>query len=458
MSDVRRVSVYAGDAHVDLALPAGVPVGSLIPPILDIVAAQGPRPGAPVRYGLSSPGRAPLDPSKTLAQLNVRDGTLLVLSASPTPKPKPRFDDAADAVSTSLAAQSRPATPGAVRLAGALAAGWPAVLGAVVLVRTGSGTDDVGAAAGVLAGAGCIALAAAALAHRGFHDAVAGLTLGLLATGFAAAAGWLAVPGGPGAPNALLAATAAATTAVLALRITGCGTATFTATACVALVAVVAALAAVGGAVPLRAVGATCTVVSLGLIEVSARTAILLAGLSPRLAVQAGTDRSRYAPEFLPDNAIRADAWLTGLVAAFATSAALGAIGTLIAVWSSAGGPRVGGIAFATLTGTTLLARLRSHPDTARALLLVVAGTATLGVGFVAAASAGAGRPVWIAVATVVLTGAALSLGFAAPAVAWSPVARRCAELLDYAALAAVVPLACWIGGLYGAARGLSLS
>jgi hypothetical protein len=38
-----------------------------------------------------------------------------------------------------------------------------------------------------------------------------------------------------------------------------------------------------------------------------------------------------------------------------------------------------------------------------------------------------------------------------------NPLAHRTIEVLEYLALAAVIPLACWVGGLYGLVRGLSL-
>lgn len=460
MSDVCRVSVYAGDANVDLALPSGVPVASLIPAIAeitDIVAAPRGRGGEPLRYWLSTPGDAPLDAAKSLAQLDIRDGAMLVLSGSPTPLPAPRFDDAADGVATSLGSGTWRRHAG--RLTAALAAGGLATVGALVVIRSAFWANDVGhvgAAAGVLAVAGGIALSAGAVANRGFQDTVAGLTLGALATGFAATAGLLAVPGGPGAPNALLGATAGAATAVLALRIIGCGTATFTAIGCLSIVAAVAALAAAVEVAPLRAIGATCAVVSLGLIEVSARTSILLTRLSPHLAVKAAADRSAPTSGDLSAQATRADTWLTGLVAAFSASAALGAIGTLMV--SSAGGLRRVGIVFATITGAALLVRSRSHPGLARAVTLTVTGTATLSVSFAVTATSGGGVLPWIAVAIVALTAGTLSVGFIAPAMTWSPVARRSLELAECVVLAAVVPLACWLCGLYGAARGLSLS
>ena len=39
-----------------------------------------------------------------------------------------------------------------------------------------------------------------------------------------------------------------------------------------------------------------------------------------------------------------------------------------------------------------------------------------------------------------------------------SPIAARAVEVVEYLALAAVLPLACWVGGIYGLARGLSLT
>lgn len=461
MQDFRRVSVYAADVHVDVTLPAHIPVGSLIPPILNIVAPQRGRDGAPAptRYRLSLICQAALDPSKTLAQLGIRDGSVLVLSASPTPLPPPRFDDIADAISTSLAAARRRSTSEARRLTFAAGAGWLAAVGALVLswmVFRANGDRHVGVAAGIVGIAGGIALVAGAAAYRGFRDEIAGLTLGLLASGFAAVAGLLAVPGGPGAPNALLAGSATAVTAVLGLRLIGGGTAIFTAIACFATVAAVAALAAAVGAASLPTIGAASTVASLTLLEMSARVSIRLAGLSPQLAVRAVVDRVAAASAGLSAQAKRADAWLTGLVGAFSTSAAFGAVGTVMAVCAS--GPRAVGIVFATIIGATLLARSRSDTDMARAVTLAVNGILTVSATFVVAAAGAAGRLPWIAAAMAALPAAALATGFIAPDVTWSPVARRRIEQLEYLMLASLVPLACWICGIYSTARGLTLS
>ena len=62
----RRVAVYADSHYVDLVLSAAVPIGSLIPPIVDILAAECGHRAEPVaiRHQLSLPGNIALDPSQ----------------------------------------------------------------------------------------------------------------------------------------------------------------------------------------------------------------------------------------------------------------------------------------------------------------------------------------------------------------------------------------------------------
>ena len=82
---LRRVSVYADSHHVDLVLSALVPIGSLMPPIVDILAEGGHRAQTVAAlHQLSLPGKMALDPSKTLAQSGIPDGTTLILTSSAT--------------------------------------------------------------------------------------------------------------------------------------------------------------------------------------------------------------------------------------------------------------------------------------------------------------------------------------------------------------------------------------
>ncbi|HKI43142.1 MAG TPA: type VII secretion integral membrane protein EccD [Mycobacterium sp.] len=444
---LRRVSVHAGTAVVDLALPAGIPVAVLIPSIVDMLdGIEGFDACEPRRYELSRPGTPALAASTTLADNAIRDGAVLVLGRPPTPFAAPRYDDAAQAVSATLAAATPSWKGRGTRLAGAIAAAFLTGTGGLVLIRNaftrnGSGT------AGVAACAALVALLFAVMAHRTFRDAIAGLALGLMATVFAAVAGFLAVPGIPGIPNALLAATAAAATSVFAMRASACGAVTFTAVSCGAAVVAAAALAGMMTSAPLETVGSVTVLVSLGLLGVAARMSIALAGLSPQLA----RDPDDIGADCFAARAIRADSWLASLLAAFSSSAAIGAVLTVLA-----GAPRLSCIAFGALTGALLLLRSRCN-DVRRALVFVIGGLAITATTFGAAAMHAPQHAPWIAAGSAALAAAAMCLGFVVPALSFSPVAHRSVELLESSALVAMVPLTCWVCGLYGAVRGLIL-
>jgi ESX secretion system protein EccD len=443
--------VHADDGRADLALSATLPIESLIPPIVDILATQaGQRTElTATRYQLSLPGDVALTPWKTLAQLGIRDGSTLLLTSSSTVLTPPRLDDAAEAVSVSLAAVARPWTRRTARLIGALSAGALAgTTAAIVLGRTDESSTLRGGAAAIAAVAGLLALLAAAVTYRVFRDETAGLTLGLMGCGFAAVAGWLAVPGAHGAPNALL-ATAATATAAAVVRITGCCAATFTALACFASIGSAAAVLSTVAAAPLPVIGAASATTSLIVIEAAAPVSMKLTGLASHAAAE-------FPPPGLSGKALRANAWLTSLITGFCAAAALGAMG---AAAGSVSGERPAwlGTAFAALTGGVLLLRARAHHDLARSVPLLVAGTATLAATLVIAAIAYPRHTLYLALASTVLAAAALSLGFFASTLTFSPVCRRSVELLEYFALATVVPMACWICGVYGAARGMNL-
>jgi type VII secretion integral membrane protein EccD len=444
---LRQVSVHAGTTVVDVVLPAAVPVAILIPSIIDILDdPSADRSGDhPARtYRLSPPGAPALHASTTLAQNDIRDGAVLILNQSRAELPAPRCDDVAEAVATTLDANARPWTRRAARLTGAVAASFFTGVGGLTLIRntlSDNTTRHVGPTAWITATAGLIALL---IAHRAARDPSAGLTLSLIATAFAALAGFTAVPGVSGAPNVLLAGMAAAVTSVVAIRITGCGVVALTAVSCFALITAGAAFASTMTAAPLHIIASISVLVSLGLVGIAGRLAIVLAGLSPHLSDDAS----------LVNRAIRADAWLTSLLAAFSSSAAVGAIVTAAAA-RGAGAPRSGCIAIAAITGALLLLRARSA-DVKTTLVYVISGIATIGTTFAICAAGAPGRGPWIAAVTAMLVAAAVYVDFVAPATSPSPVLRRCVELSEYLALLAMAPLTCWICGFYGVVRALN--
>ena len=453
---LRRLTVHADSVRADLALPALVPLQSLVPTIVDILSGnRGYQAGTvAIRHRLSLPGDASLDLSKTLAEIGIRDGAALILTSPSTDLPAPRLDDAAEALSQSLAGTDRHWTPRASRLVAVLAAGWLTVVCTPMLIRTGFDLEDIrGGKVAAAALAGSVSLLAAGAAYRVFCEKSAGLTMGLIACWCAAVAGALVVPGGFGAPNALFGA-AASTTSAAVMRAIGCHTVVFTALTCFAATEATAALVGTMTAIPLYALGAASAAICLILIEISGPLSIRLAGLAPRPSFD--SDEPMLNSDQMKVRATAARSWLTSLVAAFSASTALGAIGAAVAPHPT-GSPRSAGIAFAALSGGVLLSRARAHRDLAVSLLLIIFGTATVSAALVGAEAAWPTQSAYIAAASIGLAAIALRLGFVSFSTKVSPTAQRGIELLEYLALAAVLPMACWICGLYGAARGLNL-
>ena len=141
---LRRLTVHADSVRADLALPALVPLESLLPTIVDILSGDLGFQAGPmgIRHRLSLPGDVALDLSKTLAELGIRDGASLLLTSSSTDLTAPRLDDAAEAVSESLAGTRRHWNPRVSRLVAVLAAGF--LLSCTpMLIRTAFDLEDI---------------------------------------------------------------------------------------------------------------------------------------------------------------------------------------------------------------------------------------------------------------------------------------------------------------------------
>jgi hypothetical protein len=101
-----------------------------------------------------------------------------------------------------------------------------------------------------------------------------------------------------------------------------------------------------------------------------------------------------------------------------------------------------------------LVLRNRTHVDPRRRIALVVGGAAAIAAGCASVVVSAPGQANWVCLVCTAVGVSARGGGFRTT---MNPVARRAVEVLEYLALAAVVPLACWAGGLYGLIRGLSL-
>jgi len=185
-------------------------------------------------------------------------------------------------------------------------------------------------------------------------------------------------------------------------------------------------------------------VLSLGTLGLAARLSLTLAGLTP--AVPSPDDDP--APKAA--RVATAHDTLSGLVIGSAAAAALG--GVIVISGHSGSWPQA--TVFSAVVGLVMLLRVRTHIDLRRRIALMVAGHIAVAAGVVLVVVSAPGQANWVCALATAIGLAALG---GAVGVTLSPLARRAVDLVEYLALAAVVPLACWVGGVYGLVRGLSL-
>ena len=434
-----RLSVQHGPHTVDLALPRETPVGLLLPSIVDLVHRGGVATDEGRQWHLSRVGQDRLDAAVSLHDNAIRDGELLLLTTVATPAPEWAKVDPWRTMIDSADSRSAPTqiTATAVCLS-------TAVLGATALVWSGVVTHSTGhlITGGAIAAAAAIGAVAVRRAHP---DRSLCVTLSAIAVVFAAAAGFLAVPAGPSTANSLLAAAVACTISTLLLRVTHCGEVCLTALATFTALTSVASACGVAWTLPVATTGAALSALSLGILGVAARLSIAAAGLSP---VVSGDDPASETPR-----ATAAHHTLTGLVIGSTGAAALGA--ALVAsdrvdhgqTWPI-------GAVFAVVVGLVMALRARTHIDMCRRISLIVGGTAAIAAGGALVVVSAPGQANWVCLLAIAIGLSMLGGVFGATV---NPLARRTVEAVEYLALAAVVPLACWVGGLYGLIRGVSL-
>jgi type VII secretion integral membrane protein EccD len=438
-----RLSVRAGGAPagtVDLALPRKTHVGLLMPAIVDIVHRGANPPTDVRRWRLSRVGGHAVDEWKTLEDNDVRDGELLLLTTADVPEPEWVIDDPCHAVASVADGGNDVAT----RLAATATCLVAAASSATALAWSGVTTHAIGhLISGVMMAAA--AAAGAIVARRTHSHPLPCLTLSVVAVAFSAASGFLAVPAGPSAANFLLAAVAAFSMSILLLRLGRCGTAWLTALATFTAVASAALAVGVVWTLPTAAIGAVLVTASLVMLSCAARLTIAVRGLEPAMptiddSAEHDLDQARVAS---------AHRSLTGMVVGSSAAASLGAV-----LASADGWPR--GVIFTAVVGLILLLRARTYIDAARRIASAAGGVTALMSSFAAAVVSTPGQGNWIS-ALAVFAGVG-ALGSAFGNVTISPVLRRGVDVAEYLALAALVPLACWVVDLYGLVRAANLT
>lgn len=266
--------------------------------------------------------------------------------------------------------------------------------------------------------------------HR---PAVRAVTAGLIAALFAGQAALLAVPALPGF---LLANSAVSATALVTWRLTGRGADVLLPLSGVTMAAAGAALPAVLGWLP-AAVGPLLTTAALAVLATSPRLTARLSGLSPSAR-----------PEDVANRANTARRLLSGLVVTAGAATAAGAALTVVL------SPRpIESTAFVATAAVLLLTRAQTYSGSVQVVALTVSAAIAVWVAVARLATWAPRSAPWLSV--LLIAGTLLVIAIGCRRVRSSRAAERVTEAVEFAAGAAVVPLACTAGGLFAAIRGL---
>ncbi|MGV8875028.1 MAG: type VII secretion integral membrane protein EccD [Rhodococcus sp. (in: high G+C Gram-positive bacteria)] len=493
--EVCRVTVLAKSTQVDMALPVDVPVSLLVPGIIDMLAGvepaerssgrgvepaerssgQGAEPagrtgdseseGLPVAWTLARIGLPPLSPTATLAELSARDGELLVLGIAERPAPVPLFDDLMYSVASAGSDGVPHWTARTARTVGSVVTGTLVLLACGIVLREPirAGAENLGNLVEGLAAvtASILCAIAGVILGRVYRQHAVSVLFGGCAVAVMFTGGTLLVPGQFGAAQLMLGSAMAGATALLSLRIGGTGFALFTASIVLALLTFVAAVGALFTTMSEPAIGTALALTGLAGIALSARVSMMQAKLPLPPVPTAGApldtveeaelDAISFAD--LQVAAATARSYLTGLLVSFTVAVV---VGVLVAAAADVdGGVQWSAVALAALCALVLLLRGRTYAVVVHAVPLVAGGTTTLLALLVGAVIA---LPEYsLALFGAALAGAVAASIFGAfvPTRTYSPVMRRSAELLEYAVIALVIPIAVWVCGLYSVVRGL---
>lgn len=503
--DVCRVTVLARSTQVDMALPVDVPVSLLLPGIVDMIAGTqpsgagedpggagfgerpdnaGPGPAAPVSnpgeesvhgdrdrladgypvaWTVARIGFPPLAPTATLAELAVRDGELLVLGVADRPAPIPLFDDLMHSVAR--AGDDVPTwTPQTARAVGSVITGLLVLLACGVLLRdpiSAGGANAGNVVEGLAAVTASVLFAVTGLVlGRVYHQNAVSILFGGCAVASMFTGGALLVPGQFGAAQVMLGSAMAGAVALLSLRIGGTGFALFTAAIVLCVLMLPAAVGVLFTSMPYPTIGTAVALVGLAGIALSARISMMQATLPLPPVPTAGApldtveeselDAISFAD--LQSAAARARSYLTGLLSAFTAAVVAG---VLVAAGAIDGEVLWPGVVLAALCAVVLLLRGRTYALVAHAVPLVAGGTLILVALLLGAMIALPQQALPLFAVALVAAVTSSVFGAFVPTRTYSPVLRRTAELLEYALIALVIPIAVWVCGLYSIIRGL---
>lgn len=463
------MTILAKHTQVDMAIPVDVPVALVIPSVVDMVA-QHSRTNEfdntgeqfePAEWVLARIGQPPFSNSLSLGEHGVRDGELLMLESADRVAPTPLFDDIMYNVAIADTDHFRTWSPRVARMTGSVIAVLTMLVGCTGLLAAPNAlpgwiTGSIAAAIALLL------VVAGTVLSRMYGDTGTALVLGGCALPTAFTAGMLIVPDHYGWANLLLGSVLVGATAILAWRVSGVGLALFIGATTLSLFAIPATLVGLLTSQPGKAIGGVAAALALGALSLAPRVSMLLAKLPLPPVPSPGTpidpteedpDDHRALPsmDVLRMKSERARMYLAGLVAA---TALVTVVGALASTDPAAHTPFWPGVALALVCAVVLMFRSRTYAGAEQAVVLIVGGAVILLVMMIGAAFT-QHQPLAVFGAAMAMLIGALILGIIVPNQSATPPMRRAVELLEYAFVAAVLPLVFWVAELYTLVRSL---
>jgi type VII secretion integral membrane protein EccD len=457
--DQVRVSVLGGRTQLDVALPTDVTVAAFLPELAELIGSRDARRDADVAdrderrtfWVLSRiDGGAVLAPNETLRSAGVRNGELLRISARRALSPPMLYDDVVDAAARLNRAAYAAWNPTAAKMM-AFAGLW---LGAGVwLIFLMSGTLSAHRMVMVIGAAFTtgVLVAGAAVVHRVLGVTDVATVAGWAALAITAAIAWvLAVPYG----TVGLAVACAVLLAVAGLyyRVIGTGHWAYVAATVVFAVGGVAVTGhALGGRQDVVAVVAT-TIATLGCVAMPNLTARLARTPAPRAKKARSADDPFTSPQVADSSAAMPSAeevWARARALQLTRSGLLAGFGVVVVAGAAVllhTRTELSAFVFALACASVLALRSRGAPTWPER---AAAGVPAVALTMVACALAQSGAtPLRLAGVGVLMAIAALAT-LAGLALGYRRWLSTAAAYLEYAMVAALVPLALWPIGVY---------
>lgn len=450
-----RVTIAAPRRRVDVALPEQVPAAELMPVLLrhagDGLADDGQAHGG---WVLRRSDGSVIDQGRSLSSQEVRDGEILHLVARQAEWPEMDYDDVVDAIATGARRQSRSWGAAATRRAGLSIAAVALLLALVLILASGPPWLEPGL---VALGLAVLLLVLGASLARALSDSGAGAVIASVAMAFGFFGGLAVFQGDQPltdaqAPQYLAASAALFVVGLLGYLGIGDRTQFFVGGMTAGALGMVAGLISLADNVDPIDAAAILVALVVAVTPTMPLLSIRLGKLPmPRLPTDAEELVADPPPVPLPRvqaTVRRTDELLTGMLGG-------GALVLSVAQIVLVGSDRGSAVVLVILAAVATLLRGRLFPAVRHRAPLLVAGVIGAGALVAGWLSVGDLRMSVAVPGLIVLACVALAAGIRFQSRPPGPYLGRIADILDVVTVLAVIPVMCWVVGLFGYLRGL---